>query len=119
MTNEDAVRGMVASYVCLAIKSGAFAFRDVVPDAQLEQFASDFDFLMAVYADESAPTGFCLLPIKGWDIWKSVAEGKLNRDVRANAVPCVNRESAIALLNKFGDPSWLNDFEPLAKRTMN
>ena len=119
MTNEDAVRGMVAGYVCLAIKNGAFAFRDVVPDAQLEKFASDFDFLMAVYADESAPTGFCLLPIKGWDIWKSVAEGKLNRDVRANAVPCVNRESAVVLLKRFGKIEWLKDFGPPAKRTMN
>lgn len=100
-----------AGYVGLAIRNGAIGWQASVTDQQAAEFVAGFDLVMAVYPDATAPTGLYFIPIKGWDLWKRVAQGIESRDIRSNSIPCVDRNAAVALLKRFGDVTWLNDFE--------
>ncbi|MBN9602890.1 MAG: hypothetical protein J0G33_08160 [Afipia felis] len=109
-TMDDMMTEAWAGYVGLAVHNGAIGWQASLTDQQTAEFISGFDLVMAVYPDSTAPTGLYFIPIKGQDLWKRVVRGE-NRDIRSNAVPCIDRNDAIALLKRFGDVAWLNEFE--------
>jgi hypothetical protein len=116
---DDMMAEAWAGYVGLAVRNGAFAFSKSLTCADLAQFVAGYDMIVAVYADATAPTGLYFLPVKGWDLWKRVAEGVVPRDIRTNSIPCVDRNAAVALLKRFGDPAWLEEFGAPSKVTTN
>jgi hypothetical protein len=93
-----------ANFVVLALSNGANAFQSCVTAEHLDQFASEFDLIIAVYPEMGAPAGLQFLPIKGWDVF---VRGE--RDIRSNAIPCVNKDAALRLLSRFGDLRWAKE----------
>jgi hypothetical protein len=74
---------------------------------ELDKFMSKYDQVYAVWHDPAAPNEYFFLSIKGQSEW---AKGE---GVRANSVPCTNREAALLLQARYGDAVDIASNDPI------
>lgn len=104
------------NFIGLALGNGAIALA-AIDEKAFAKWVEGYDFIIAVFPEAAAPGGLVFFPVKGLDTWRAVAEGRLNQDIRSNAIPCVDRAAARALLARFGNPAWENETAPPARVT--
>jgi hypothetical protein len=109
--NPVFVDEMFKSLLSIALTNGASASaRDFERrDKEFIAYVNSYDLVFAVWADPKAESGFVHLPVKGWDAFKDMSEGRRpSTHLRFTALPAANAEHAVSLLHFFGDPTWLS-----------
>lgn len=107
------VSNMLKQMLCFAVESGAGALALAFEreDDALVTYVGRYDVMFVIWSDAKSESGFGIMPIKGWDVFRETVEGKRTSDLRFMAMPAMNLQHATKLLTRFGDLKWLKDFE--------
>ena len=97
---EDTYREIFRAFVGTAFRNGEL-IRASPDDPRVAALIGETDWMLAVwpYQPDDLLDGFQFVSVRGWDV------AKRGGNVRTNAIPRMDRESALALQARYGGPA--------------